>query len=186
VSKSFNLLEVKPIARADAKSLVLHNHYMKTFPNGSKIFLGVFDKVNKKAVGVIVFGYSSSTETKVGHLVNDLTKEEFIEMQRLWISDDYGHNSESYVLALTMKLLKEHTKLKVIFTHAGGCKNDCGIVYQASAWLYFGKDVCNDFYLTKAGEYKNIIAAMRFGRIKTKGKTPQQIGSIPDSSTIFK
>ena len=71
-------------------------------------------------------------------------------MQRLWISDDYGHNSESYVLALTMKLLKEKTDLKVVFTHAGGCKNDCGIVYQASAWLYFGKDVCNDFYCSKA------------------------------------
>lgn len=176
VTKPFSSLIIKPISRADAKLLVVNNHYMKTFPSGSKIHLGIFDKDTNKVVGVCVLGYSSSTETKVLNIANNLSKDELIEMQRLWISDDYGHNSESYVLAQVMDLLKSKTNLKVVITHAGGCKNDCGIVYQASAWLYFGKDECNDFYLTKKGEYKNLIASLRFGRVSAKGKTKQQIG----------
>jgi len=173
---SYQKLDVKPIAREVAKSLVLNNHYMKTFPQGAKVHLGIYDTTTNKLAGVAVFGYSSSTEQKVKKLVHDIDPTQYIEMQRLWISDQYGHNSESWVLAKIIKLFKQNTNLKIIFTHAGGCKNDCGIVYQASAWLYFGKTKCDDFYLTAAGEYKNIIAAMRFGRVKAKGKTPQQIG----------
>ncbi|RKZ95344.1 MAG: hypothetical protein DRQ40_03910 [Gammaproteobacteria bacterium] len=174
--KSYEQLIAKPISRADAKKMVIRNHYMKTFPSGAKLYIGIFDKDTERAVGVCVMGYSTATEKKVQKLCFGLSKGEIIEMQRLWISDDYGHNSESYVLAKIMKLIKQKTRLKVVFTHAGGCKNDCGIVYQASSWLYFGREKCNDFYLTAAGEYKNIIAPMRFGRVNSKGKTPQQVG----------
>lgn len=176
VTKSYHNLIVKPISRGDAKALVIRHHYMKTFPNGSKLYIGIFDKSNNRVVGVAVFGYAASTVSKVEKLVKGVSKSHFIEMQRLWISDLYGHNSESFVLAQIIKLLKENTGMKVIFTHAGGCKNDCGIVYQASGWLYFGKQDCKDFYLTKSGEYKNIASAMRFGRVDAKGKTPQKIG----------
>ena len=43
--------------------------------------------------------------------------------------------------------------------------------------LYFGKEKCDDFYLTKAGEYKNIIAPMRFGRVPKGIKGGQNIGN---------
>ena len=42
--------------------------------------------------------------------------------------------------------------------------------------MYFGRAKCNDFFLTEHGEYRNIIAAMRFGRVSSKNKTPNQIG----------
>jgi protein-arginine kinase activator protein McsA len=176
MTKDIKNLIVKPINRDSAKKIVILNHYMKTFPSGSYLHFGIFDKTNNKIAGIAVFGYSSSTDSKVKKLVNDLQKNEYIEMQRLWISDDFGHNAESYVLSLIIQTLKQKTKVKIIFTHAGGCKNDCGIVYQASSWLYFGKEICNDFYLTKTGEYKNIIAALRFGRISAKGRKPNEIG----------
>lgn len=167
-------LRVAPIDTKDARRIVLAKHYMRTWPQGAKVAFGVLD--GSKAVGVAVFGYSSATEAKVAKLAHGLARDEYLEMQRLWISDAYGHNTESFVLSKIMKLLREQTKVKLVVTHAGGCKNDCGIVYQASAWLYFGSEPCHDFFLTDAGEYKNIVAAMRFGRVDTKGKTPQQIG----------
>jgi len=168
-------LIVKPINRKDAKNVVIKNHYMKTFPAGSAVHFGIFDKTTMKISGVAVFGYSSSTDKKVLALVKDLKKNEYIEMQRLWISDDFGHNAESYVLGLLMSAFKQKTSVKVVFTHAGGCKKDCGIVYQSSSWLYFGKEVCNDFYETTKGEYKNIIAALKFGRVKANGRKPAEI-----------
>jgi hypothetical protein len=83
---------------------------------------------------------------------------------------------ESFVLGKIYSLFKKNTKVKILITHAGGCKNDCGIIYQASSWLYFGKSKCEDFYLTEKGEYKNIIAPMRFGRVPKGVKGAQNIG----------
>ena len=164
---------VKVIASATAKAYTIRNHYMKTFPI-PKVCFGVFYK--GKLNGVITFGLSTSTKQKVEKMIPKIQDDEFIEMQRMNISDVLGANAESFVLGKIYELFKKNTKIKVLITHAGGCKNDCGIVYQSSSWLYFGKEKCDDFYLTEAGEYKNIIAPMRFGRVPKGIKGPQNIG----------
>ena len=147
---------------------------MRTYPSGAKVNIAIMD--GNKVVGICVFGYSTATDAKVSKVAYGLRKDEYLEMQRLWISDLYGHNTESYSLARIIEKLKADYGLRLVVTHAGGCKDDCGIVYQASGWLYFGSQPCNDFYLTAAGEYKNMIAPMRFGRVVSKGKTLQQVG----------
>lgn len=157
-----------------AKRVCDTKHYMRTYPSGAKVNVAMMD--GKRLVGIAVFGYSSQTDKKVLKVAYGIDKTQYLEMQRLWISDDYGHNTESYVLSKIIKMLERDMGLRMIVTHAGGCKDDCGIVYQASGWLYFGGEPCNDFYLTEAGEYKNIIAPIRFGRVDAKGKTQQQVG----------
>lgn len=167
-------LSVRLITNKDARAIVVRQHYMKTWPQGAKISFGVF--YNGRCDGVLVFGKSTGTRARVEKVARGLDDDQFIEMQRMWIRDNLGHNTESFVLAQVMKLLKAQTNLRLVITHAGGCKNDCGIVYQSSAWLYFGAEKCDDFYLTDAGQYRNIIAAMRFGRVTAAGKTNQEIG----------
>jgi hypothetical protein len=166
-------VEIKVVDSKTAKNYTIKNHYMKTFPN-PKICFGVFYK--KRLSGVLTFGLSTSTKQKVQKVIPIIEDGEFLEMQRMNISDVLGFNSESFVLGKVYELFKKNTKVKILLTHAGGCKNDCGIVYQASSWLYFGKEKCNDFYLTKDGEYKNIIAPMRFGRVPKGIKGGQNVG----------
>ena len=147
---------------------------MKTYPNGVYLNLGVF--YDGRCLGVLSFGYAASTGKKIKKYCGvELNKNQYLEMMRMWIDDSLGHNTESYVLSKAMATLKSMGVL-LVFTHAGGCKNDCGFVYQSSSWLYFGREPCNDFYHCKDGSYKNISSAMRFGRIDVKGKTAQQIG----------
>lgn len=179
-------LAVAPIRKSAAKRVVLAQHYMGTFPQGSTLHFGVLD--GRRLVGVAVFGYSSATEAKVGRLVPGLERSHYLEMQRLWVSDDYGHSTESWVLGQVMRLLRQHTATRLVVTHAGGCKNDCGIVYQASAWLYFGRTRCRDFYLTEGGQYRSLAAALRFRRPGTQGMKPLEVaehlfgaGEIVDS-----
>jgi hypothetical protein len=160
--------------RAVAKQVCETRHYMRTYPQGAKVNIAIMD--GKRVVGICVFGYSSATEQKVARIAYGISRHQYLEMQRLWISDDYGHNTESWSLARIIRKLHSDYDLKCIVTHAGGCKDDCGIVYQASGWLYFGSSKCDDFYLTEAGEYKNMVAALRFGRASAKGKTKQQVG----------
>lgn len=166
-------LKVLVISNKAAKAYTLKNHYMKTYPNALVAF-GVFYK--KALCGVVSFGMSTATEQKIKKIIPNLERNEFIEMQRMNLLDVLGHNAESYVLGEIYSLFKKNTKIKVLITHAGGCKNDCGIIYQAASWLYFGKEKCDDFYLTKKGEYKNIIAPMRFGRVPKGIKGGQKVG----------
>lgn len=167
-------IELKYCDAKVAKKICKEKHYMKTYPANAKVNIALIDQ--KKIIGIVVFGYSSQTEKKVARVAYGLEKKHYLEMQRLWISDDYGHNTESFMLAKIIKKLTSDYDLQILVTHAGGCKNDCGIVYQASGWLFFGATECNDFYKTQNNEYKNIIAPMRFGRINAKNKTKQQIG----------
>jgi hypothetical protein len=164
---------VKVIDSKVAKEYTIKNHYMKTFPI-PKVCFGVF--YNKRLHGVLTFGLSTSTKQKLQKIIPNIEDGEFIEMQRMNISDILGNNAESFVLGKVYELFKKNTKIKIILTHAGGCKNDCGIVYQSSSWMYFGKEKCDDFYLTENGEYKNIIAPMRFGRVPKGIKGGQAIG----------
>lgn len=126
--------------------------------------------------GVAVFGMSSGTLKKLILFPDDVKEENIIEMQRLWVSDDLGKNAESKILSLIMDQFKKNARqIKIVWTYAGGCKNDCGIVYQSSGFQYLGSEDCNDFYLTKNGEYKNIISALRFSKAPKHIKKKEDI-----------
>ena len=170
-------IKVGAIHPRKAREYIVREHYMKTFPNPSLCF-GV--KFRGWLVGVLTFGVSTSTEARVKELASTLKKTEYIEMQRMHLSDVLGANAESFVLGKVYELIKKNTDIKLLLTHAGGCKNDCGIVYQASSWLYFGKTKCDDFYLTATGEYKNTVAPMRFGRVpkEVSKKGGQAVGEF--------
>lgn len=168
-------IDVKVIDSKTAREYTIKYHYMKTFPI-PKVCFGVFYK--NKLNGVVTFGLSTSTGEKIRKIIPLISDTEYIEMQRMHLSDLLGFNAESYVLGKIYSLFKKNTSIKALVTHAGGCKNDCGIVYQSSSWLYFGKEKCNDFYLTDTGEYKNIIAPMRFGRVPKNIKGGQNIGEF--------
>lgn len=171
-----NKLRVINIARDVAKKLVLDNHYMKTFPAGAKVYFGILHDGFPGIQGVAVFGYSSSTKSKVNLFENKIGEHEIIEMQRLWISDSMLKNAESKSLSLMAEKFKQNApQIKIIFTFAGGCKDDCGIVYQSSGFMYLFSEKCDDFYLTKKSEYKNIISALRFGKAPKELKDKKEI-----------
>jgi hypothetical protein len=168
-------IKVGNISLKDARIITVSKHYMKTWPQGASLAYGLF--YEGKCHGVMVLGYAPTTEKKVKKHCRKIEKNQYIELQRTWISDAMGHNTESWMMSRVMQKLKERG-VWIVLTHSGGCKDDVGFIFQASGWLYFGFDKCNDFYETEAGEYKNVISAMRFGRvpkdIMKKGK--QSIG----------
>lgn len=153
---------VNPISLADAKRITTSKHYMKTWPQGAKVAFGLFWK--GKCVGCMVAGYAPTTDRKVKKWCSNIKRDQYIELQRTWISDTMKHNSESWMMARVIELLKG-SGVWLVLTHSGGCKDDVGFIFQASGWLYFGADICNDFYETESGEYKNLVSALRFGRV---------------------
>jgi len=155
-------MTVSPISIVDAKRMVVKNHYMHTAPQDARMAYGIF--YNEKCCGCMVLGYAPTTGKKVSKWCNNIKKPQYIELQRTWISDELGHNTESWMMAQVMRSLKK-AGIWIVLTHSGGCKDDVGFIFQASGWLYFGGEPCNDFFLTNSGEYKNVVSALRFGRV---------------------
>lgn len=153
---------VAPISLVDAKKITVSMHYMKTWPQGATHAYGMI--YQKKCVGVMVLGIGATTPKKVAKYCNKIEPRKYIELQRTWISDALKQNAESWMMSRVMKSLK-NLGVWLVITHSGGCKDDVGFIFQASGWLYFGFDPCNDFYETEKGEYKNIGSAMRYGRV---------------------
>ena len=169
-----NLIQIKTISLKTAKLIVLRYHYMKTFPAGAHIAFSINYPGYTGPMGVAVFGKSISTDKKCK--LFGIEPINIIEMQRLWISDKLGANAESKTLSKIMAIFKNYLpNLKVVWTYAGGCKNDCGIVYQSSGFMYLGSEKCDDFYLTANGEYKNLINVMRFGKAPKHLKDKNEI-----------
>jgi hypothetical protein len=154
--------KVVVISLADAKRISTAKHYMKTWPMGAKVAFGLM--IDGKCLGVMVSGYAPTTERKVKKWCSKIERNQYIELQRTWISDELGHNTESWMMSRAMKILKD-MGVWLVLTHSGGCKDDVGFIFQSSGWLYFGGEPCNDFFLTDKGEYKNLVSAMRFGRV---------------------
>lgn len=172
----FNAKEliIKVIPRDVARQYILRYHYMGTMPN-SLVCFGVF--YQGELSGCIAYGCTENTGTKIRKILPNLKDGEFIEMQRMHIKDICGKNSESFALGRTLRLLKAKG-IKAVITHSGGCKNDCGIVYQSSNWLYFGKVKCRDFYHTTAGRYESLAPVLRYGKVPNaiKRQGHQKVG----------
>lgn len=161
-NKQLDRMSVSPVCLKDARRLTVKNHYMKTWPQGACQAFGVF--MDGRCYGCMVLGYAPTTEAKIKKHCANIKRGQYIELQRTWVSDRLGHNTESWMMARVMRYLKA-AGVWVVLTHSGGCKDDVGFIFQASGWLYFGGDPCSDFYCTQKDEYKNISSAMRFGRV---------------------
>tara|TARA_Y100000034_G_scaffold75361_1_gene90532 strand:- start:77 stop:643 length:567 start_codon:yes stop_codon:yes gene_type:complete len=67
------------------------------------------------------------------------------------MDDAMPRNSESQMLSMAVKWLRENTDIKYLFTWADGIVGKPGYVYQAANFLYGGYSI-TDIYVTETGE----------------------------------
>ena len=129
--------------------MVVNKHYAGRWTGSTDIF-GIyyetgehsfFDEVEKKLIGVIIYGYTVA-RNGVKSISETLENREVLELKRLWVEDGYGSNIESYVIAQSLKQIKnEKPEVKVIISYADPCENHTGIIYKATNWKYQGTKV---------------------------------------------
>lgn len=131
---SFKVVE---ICRDVANKVILKNHYSKKIYSGSTIHLGVFK--NENLCGVLQYGYAMNPASQAS-VVAETEIDEYLELNRMWLSDELGRNSESMAIAYSIKYIKHrHKKIKWIQSFADERCGKYGIVYQASNFEYFGE-----------------------------------------------
>jgi hypothetical protein len=147
---------IKEIDSKLANRLIIENHYSGTVPKGVKFHLGIF--IEETLYGVAQFGFGIRPQHTC-KWVNGTTKDEYLELNRLWISDKLGKNAESNSISKALKYVKEKKpELKWIISFADGMMGKVGTIYQATNFTYTGYGVDNGIYLLKDGTRKHAIS----------------------------
>lgn len=122
-----------------------HHYSHKTTKNRFLSFL-----VNDSQ-GVLQLGYGIRPRMK--HTISSLiTKDNYCEFDRMWLSDELPKNSESQVIALLISYLKQvHPRIKFVITYADESVGNTGVIYQATNAIRLG-GVPVDFYVLENGE----------------------------------
>ena len=131
-------MDLKPISKKMALRIVRNVHQSSdTLPTLTIACLGVY--INDNLEGVITLGYGTRPKHTIQKLFPSLTTEDYFEIGRMCINNDFKTNTESQMLSKTVKYIKKHyPQCKVLFTWANGLLGKIGTVYQASNFLYGG------------------------------------------------
>lgn len=126
--------EVKRIKRQDTRTFLNFIHYLRRMPQITYAF-GLFE--NKELIGVCTFGYPGSPAIKKSMLKEFRDEDVVIELNRLCIKPEYnGKNYGSYFVSRCLKMLPNKT---YVVSYADSGWSHCGYIYQATNWLYTGK-----------------------------------------------
>jgi hypothetical protein len=132
-STALHQIYVRPIPFLAAKKIIVVNHYLHSLPGGTKLVFGVF--LNQNLLGAITFGAGPSLAYS---LVEDAHPEDCLTLTRLWLSDQLPSNSESRVISIALRAIRQFTHVKFIVTYADPSHDHRGIIYQATNFLYTG------------------------------------------------
>ena len=128
---------VKEIGRDLANTLIVENHYSGKFYNATYIHLGVFK--DGEIRGVLQLGYAMNPASQESVVKNTGIKD-YLELNRMWLSDDCPKNSESMAISFAIKYIKKkYPNIRWIQSFADERCGKNGIVYQAANFGYYGE-----------------------------------------------
>jgi len=128
---------VKEIDRDIANKTIIENHYSGKYYNASYIHLGIY--LNNSFVGVLQYGYAMNPAS-ASSVVKGTGIDEYLELNRMWLSDKAPKNSESKAISYSVKYIKrKYPKIKWIQSFADERCSCFGIVYQACSFKYYGE-----------------------------------------------
>lgn len=122
-------LKVQEVFAKEAMMMVVEKHYLHRKTSISYAF-GLF--MDGKMVGICTFGCPPSRHLQMGACPSDPSL--VVELNRLWVSDDMGRNTESWFISRALKLLPP----RIVVSYADTSWGHIGYIYRASNFNYAG------------------------------------------------
>lgn len=133
-------IHVQPVSRSVVQPLVVNHHYLHSMPAGARVCFGIY--LHNDLHGAVVF----TAGARQGHKLLAAAKpQDVVTLARLWLSDELPRNSESRVLGVVLRTLRQTTDWKLILSYADPTAGHTGIIYRASGWLYLGQTESNSY-----------------------------------------
>jgi hypothetical protein len=138
-------VSVRQISKSIAEDMIVKYHYTHAWTS-ARYCLGIYYRLDEadvfgnyeKLVGCAVYGFPVGAKAPTS-VCEGLTKDNILELTRLYVEDGYGSNIESNALSKTFQWLKENdTNIKVLISYADNGQGHLGKIYQATNWRYEG------------------------------------------------
>lgn len=138
-------VSIREISSAVAKEIIVKKHYTHAW-TACRYALGIFYRTDEsnavgdshKLIGCLVYGFPVGARASTS-VCEGLTKDNILELTRLYCDDGYGSNIESFALGQSFKWFKENDKaIKVLISYADNGQEHLGGIYQATNWIYQG------------------------------------------------
>lgn len=160
-----NGLTYKIIDRCVAKHIIMENHYSKKWNNGhfGYINIGIF-KNDSECLGVATYGHLNNPKSAL-KLAKGLTSiDQVLELNRMWIDDVLGMNTESQLISMSHRIIRETLPhVRIIQTFADG-RLGVGTIYKASGFSYYGATKTNFIEDTTSGEVYHRVNLDNYAR----------------------
>jgi len=170
---------VKEIDRNLAIKTIKENHYSKKVYAGSFIHLGVF--VNSKMLGVLQFG-AALNPASGGSVVEGTEIDQYLELNRMWISDEATDYPESRAISASIKYIRgKYPKVKWIQSFADERCGGFGIVYQACSFSYYGEHK-SEFWELDGEVFHNIQMTISVNDTKRYNNTVRKLQANKDKA----
>ena len=145
---------VETLDRRVARGVIRDRHYSRSVVNNSTLHLGVFQR--HELVGVLQYGYALNPRS-MDKVVAGTRVDEYLELNRMWLSDRAPRNSESRAIAYSIRLIRRfRPRVAWIQSFADG-RCGVGVVYQAAGFEFLGSHTAV-FWRLDDEWYHNIIA----------------------------
>jgi len=154
---------LKECLNSTADKIIKQHHYSKTTTkNRFKSF-----SINKDK-GYLQLGYGIRPHMK--HTISSfITKDNYCEFDRMWVSDELPKNSESQIISLLLSYIKQVYKhIDFIITYADEAVGNVGTIYKATNAIILGS-VPADFYVLEDGT--RVHPVTMWHRHKTRAKS---------------
>ncbi|MFV0421392.1 hypothetical protein [Oleidesulfovibrio sp.] len=149
---------VAQLPSKDARSIITQFHYSHRVVNNSYLHLGVY--LEGALEGVLQLGYALQP-ARAGAIVQGTVQGQYMELNRMWLSDHAPRNSESRALSYTIKYIRRACpSVAWIQSFADERCKGLGVVYQAANFLYCGCHT-TDFYELDGEFYHNMLVTRK-------------------------
>jgi hypothetical protein len=149
-----NKYKIKSIDNYECKEWLIYKHYAKRIPSISYAF-GLHD-LNNIIIGVVTYGRPVS-HPLIKNAFNGEYQNNFLELNRLVINDNYEKNLLSFFVSESLKMLP---KPNVIVSYADTSQGHHGYIYQATNWIYTGLSEKFKDYTIKGFEHLHSASIM--------------------------
>lgn len=138
-------VSIREIATTIAKEIIVKKHYTHAWTS-CRYSLGIFYKTDvenaigdsEKLIGCLIYGFPVGAKASTS-VCEGLTKDNILELTRLYCDDGYGSNIESFAMGQSFKWFRQNDKaIKVLLSYADNGQEHLGGIYQATNWIYQG------------------------------------------------
>jgi len=140
-----------------AREIIIRHHYSHRIVNNSYLHLGVY--LEGELCGVLQFGYALCP-ARAGKVVEGTVQGQYLELNRMWLSDVAPRNSESRAISQAIKYIRRAMPTVAwIQSFADERCGRWGVVYQAANFLYCGHHVTEFYELDGETYHKMLLTA---------------------------